>query len=179
LRKLSEANLIDSATLDRLVSLTHVLDGEGDKYEYMCRLAKSQGAHPILLLDGDKHEQVAKVREKHPDVPIVILDVGKEFEQLVPQANYIKAAAELCPPGVGPENVTAENYDKWEEHLDPIKRSKMFSKLVDRWLDEEFGVSLSKPRLMKKAIELTDATAIAREPFQDLIREMTNIAESL
>lgn len=59
LMKLKEAEQAGFGDLESLLSHTHFLDGEGGSYEYMCRLAKSQNAIPVLFIDGDITETVA------------------------------------------------------------------------------------------------------------------------
>lgn len=176
LKKLADAGKIDPAALDLLLSQTHILDGEGSSFEYMCRLAKSQNARPIVLIDGDKSRDVSKVKEKHPEVPIIILNPGEEFENLVPRAKYIEAASILLEDQIG--TITEANFKAWiqESQLPP---KMMFSKQIDRWLEDEYGLTLSKPSIMAKAIELTDAKEIVAEKFLELFEAMKKVGESI
>ncbi len=176
LKHLAGAAIIDEETLDKLLPQTHFLDGEGTKYEFMCRLAKSQQAHPVLFLDGDKIGEVNEFREKHPDVPVVVLEEGQELEDLVPREKYVEAASELA--GVSSDQMSFSAFKEWER--DNIKnRRLMFSKRVARWLEDEFSQNLSKPRLMIKAIEITPPDQIDAQPFIELIDGMKTVSEKL
>ena len=176
LKKLADAGKIDPAALDLLLSQTHILDGEGSSFEYMCRLAKSQNARPIVLIDGDKSRDVSKVKEKHPEVPIIILNTSEEFENLVPRAKYIEAASILLEDQSG--TITEANFEAWIQKSQ-LPSKMMFSKQIDRWLEDEHGRSLSKPGLMAKAIELTDAADIDADKFLDLFGAMKKVGELL
>ena len=82
--------VIAPETLETLLSQAHILDGEGSSFEYMCRLAKSQNAKPVVFLDGDKQADIVKINEKHPEVPVILLSSGIEFEQIVPRRSTFK-----------------------------------------------------------------------------------------
>jgi hypothetical protein len=80
--KLSKAGVLGFEKSIKLLSLAHFLDGDGDSYEYFCRLAKSHGTKVILFLDGDKRKRVeqSQVAEKHSDVEIILLPGREEFD---------------------------------------------------------------------------------------------------
>lgn len=174
LKKLAENGVVATEILEALLSQTHILDGEGSSFPYMCRLAKSQNAKPVVFLDGDKQADIVKIREKHPDVSVISLSEGIEFEQVVPRANYIRAAAEV----LGNENISEGAFVEWEKNAS-LRPSIMFSKRVERWLQDEFGKSLRKPLVMRRAIELTDISDIQTEPFKQLVESMRKAGETL
>lgn len=176
LNRLASVSIIDGDMLNELLPQTHFLDGEGAKYEYMCRLAKSQQAKPVLFLDGDKLNEIDKFKEMHPDVPIISLQKDQEFEDLVPQEIYIEAASMLVGGPTG--HAAVEAFKKWES--EKLTNSRlMFSKRVTRWIEDEFDHSPSKPTLMTKAIELTPPEKINSGPFLELIAGMKTVSEGL
>jgi predicted ATPase len=169
LNKLAEAGIINSETLNLLLSQSHFLDGEGASFEYMCRLAKFQNAKPVVFLDGDKLTDARNVRERHSDVPVVTLASGMEFEDLVPKSKYIQAAAEVLRDETG--KVDEATFLAWEQQA-RLRPTVMFSKRVERWLRDEFDLPLYKPQVMRKAIELTDVAEIQSKPFVQLFEAM-------
>ena len=175
LLKLAEAGIVDRSLLDVLLPQIHLLDGEGAKFEYMCRLAKSQRAQPVLFLDGDKSGELQKIREKHAEVPIILLPPGTEFEEVVPRSKYIDAAAELLDDNSG--RICEAAFSAWEAGRKP-RPTMMYSKRVERWLEDEFGRCLSKPRLMEKAIEITSPSEIVAAPFSELVMAMSTISRA-
>lgn len=175
IKKLTDANVQGFDDAAKLLSLSHFLDGMGDNYEFLCRLAKSQGTRVVLFLDGDKRKNVEqqKVRETHPDVPIILLRDREEFEQLVPVELYFNALAEeLGQPGTGKELI-----EKWQAWLKADqKRSRMvFSKQVWHWIDDSFeNDGMTKPAVMRKAVELAKAEEINAEPLKNLLAAIRN-----
>lgn len=169
LKKLSENDVIAAEKLDALLSQVHILDGEGSSFEYMCRLAKSQIAKPVVFLDGDKQVDVQKVNEKHPEVPVITLKSGAEFEDLIPKAKYIQAAAKILEDDTG--DICEAAFLEWENKT-ALRPSIMFSKRVERWLRDEFDKPLYKPLVMRMAIELTDVSEMQIEPFIRLFEVM-------
>jgi predicted ATP-dependent endonuclease of OLD family len=175
IKKLADSKAKGFEDSSKLLSLSHFLDGMGDNYEYLCRLAKSQGTRVVLFLDGDKRKMVEqqKLAEKHPDVPIILLPNRDEFEQLVPIDIYFDALAEqLGQAGTGKE--LKEQWQTWLAADD--KRSRMvFSKQVWHWLDDSFdGYTTRKPAVMRKAVELTNAEVINAEPLRELLTAIRN-----
>ena len=176
LKKLSESGGIASDILNTLLSQAHILDGEGSSFEYMCRLAKSHNAQPVVFLDGDKQDDIVKIREKHPEVPVIALSSGIEFEEIVPRAKYIQAAAEVLEDKSG--NLCESAFLEWENKAS-LRRSVMFSKRVERWLREEFEKPLYKPLVMRRAIEMTDIAEILTESFLLLFEAMRKVGDTL
>ncbi len=176
LKKLSDNGVIAAETLETLLPQTHILDGEGSSCEYMCRLAKSQNAKPVVFLDGDKHADVENIIEKHPEVPIVALATGVEFEEIVPKEKYIQAVADVLADESG--NISEAVFLEWEKNAD-LRPSVMFSKRVERWLRDEFDKPLYKPLVMRKAIDLTDVSEIHTSPFEQLVEAMRQVGDKL
>ena len=176
LKKLSDNGVIAAETLDMLLSQSHILDGEGSSFEYMCRLAKSQNAKPVVFLDGDKQAEVQKVKDKHPEVPVIALATGAEFEDLVPKAKYIQAAAGVLGDDSG--DISEASFFEWERTAS-LRPSVMFSKRVERWLRDAFDKPLYKPLVMRRAIELTDILDVTTEPFEQLFEAMRQVGNTL
>ncbi len=176
LRKLSDSGEINSELLDVLLSQAHFLDGEGSSFEYMCRLAKSQNAMPLVFLDGDKHSDILKIKDKHAEVPVIALPKNSEFEEVVPRAKYIQAAAVVLEDASG--QISESAFVEWESKSS-LRPSVMFSKRVERWLRDEFDKPLYKPLVMRKAIELTEPHEIYKEPFIQLVEAMRTLGDAL
>jgi predicted ATP-dependent endonuclease of OLD family len=172
LRRLNESEVNGFEDVPKVLGLVHLLDGCGDEFEYLCRLAKSQGTKPIIFLDGDKHKRVPKLRTQHSDVPVIQLTDNEEFEQLVPTEVYFEALRLVTAEFVEIDNekLTADCFRDWETTV-KLAPQMAFSKKIDRWLGDAFGISLEKPRTMKRALEIVDPNQINPEPFKRLIFE--------
>jgi hypothetical protein len=155
--------------LDLLLSQSHFLDGNGSSFEYMCRLATSQGARPIIFLDGDKQRDVARIRRETNDVPVITFAAGKEFEDAVPRESYISAVAKIL--GEGAADITVERFDKWLTSA-ALRPTVLFSKQVERWLRDAFDKPLNKPMVMEEALRQTPPETIPQEPFVSLLDAM-------
>ena len=173
IKKLTDAKAQGFEDSAKLLSLSHFLDGMGDNYEFLCRLAKSQGTRVILFLDGDKRKAVEqhKVAEKHPDVPIVFLPSRDEFEQLVPVDLYFEALAEELGQ-IGNGKLLKDQWQVWLA-ADEKRSRKAFSKQVWHWIDDTFDdYTTTKPAVMRKAVELTKAELVNAEPLRNLLAEI-------
>lgn len=170
LKKVADAGIPGFDKAARLLSLSHFLDGMGDSFEFLCRLAKSQGTRVVLFLDGDKQKvlQQQKFQETHPDVPIILLPNKDEFEQLVPSEIYFDALAEeLGDKGRGAE-FKAE-CEAWVA-ADEKRARRAFSKKVWGWVEEKFeDATATKQTVMRKAVELTPPDKINSQPLRDLL----------
>ena len=169
LERLKETSPKGFENLDEVLSHAHFLDGQGDSYEYLCRLAKSQGARPVILVDGDKVKSLKSVVEKHSDVVGIHLDAGTEFEDVVPAGIYIQAVAAVLQVQTG--EVSLAGFERWAVGQ---PRKLPFSKMVERWLQDDFdGKALHKPTVMRAAIGLTDASGFRQvETFRRLVAAM-------
>lgn len=159
--------------VDTVLSDIHFLDGTGDQYEYMVRLAKSQRAKPIIFLDGDKSGSLKKTRDQHPEVPIILLSDGQEFEDLVPKSAYIAAVAKVHPDRPG---ITLEAYEAWLTGK-KFKTTLMFSKRVQRWLEDEFDVEPKKPLIMEHAVRDVEIESVITGPLKALLDAMRKLLE--
>jgi ABC-type transport system involved in cytochrome c biogenesis ATPase subunit len=170
IRKLTDSKIDGFEDSVKLLSLSHFLDGMGDSYEFLCRLAKSQGTRVVLFLDGDKSRKVEqqKIAKVHPDVPLILLKNRDEFEQLLPVEIYFDALAdELGQTGKGKEML--EQFQEWLKS-DEARLRIVFSKQVWRWIDDTFGDHcISKPSVMRKAVELAKSEQINAEPLRRLL----------
>jgi predicted ATP-dependent endonuclease of OLD family len=181
LEKFKLAGIEGFQDFEEILSQSHFLEGGGDSFEYLCRLAKSQGAKPVIFLDGDKSKGsssrlMKKVREDHKDVPVVMLPEGEEFEQIVPAERYIEAIAMDLEDVSG--RMTTADFDEWKVKQPHYER-KAYSKLVEEWIRVEFDERLNKPRVMQKAVEITEAVNILPDRFRDLLAEMRKLGNLL
>ena len=94
--RLAEARVAGFEDAKKLLAHACILDGHGDRFEYLCKVATAQGAHPIVFLDGDKRRRVeqSKFAEKCPLVPLILLDPKTEFEELIPTGSYFQGLAD-------------------------------------------------------------------------------------
>ena len=150
-----------------LLSQAHFLDGEGSSFEYMCRLALSQNASPVIFVDGDKLSEVEMIRGKHPDVPILHLEAGTEFEQIVPEEKYIQAVS--ISLNDHSQKITIEYFDLWRAEQ---SKSRAFSKQIRRWIEDISDKPLYKPLIMEKAIEIAGIDLINPDVFRRLVAAM-------
>lgn len=176
IQKLTDAGMLDREAVDALLAQTHIVDGEGSGIEQMCRLARSQNAHPIVFHDGDNEHEVKEIRKKHDDVPVIVLQKGTEFEDLVPKPTYVAAAVELAKErGI---TATGDEFDQWEVERAPHEK-EFTSKRVERWLKETHGIKLSKPLVMQKAIEISEPAAINPQNIVELFGAMQQVSTRL
>lgn len=174
LERLCDSNILGFEEIQTILPMIHFLDGQGDNYERKCRLAKSQRSKVIIFVDGDKIRQVEqhKVREKHPDVPVVHLPHGQELENLVSENVYFKALSEC----LGVETINSRAFKEWEKN-ENFAKQMMFTKRIDRWLQEQFpDTRYVKWVVMRRAIELEDLSQMNVAPLRQLVQ---NIVEML
>lgn len=169
IEKLASAKLPGFTDSKKLLSLAYFLNGMGDNFEYLCRIAEAQGTQVILFLDGDKRKvlEQQKIEQKHPRAKIILLDGNEEFEQLVPIETYFKALSdELKVPDASQLQKGWEVWTKKEP-----KRGKMsFSKQVSHWFEEEYpDLPYRKQAVMRKALELASVEQINAKPFSMLL----------
>lgn len=175
LKRLSEDEVEGFQRFNERASLIHLVDGQGDTFEFWCRLAKSQRSKPIIFVDGDKIRRVEqqKIREKHPDVPVIHFEKGIEFEQLVPKGRYFEALSQILDMVID-----SEQFDKWESQQN-LPLEMMFTKRIDKWLETKHEISFSKPEVMRKAVELTDISEMHLEPIKQLVKHIEKLAHEL
>lgn len=159
--------------LELVLSQSHFLDGQGDSYEYMVRLAKSQNVLPIVFLDGDKRHDPSEVRKKHPEVPVITLPEKMEIEDLIPQSRYFEAMIEVLK--LNSLEATETAFETWLQTAGPVSL-KMFTKRIERWLVDQFDVSLDKARVLRRAVELCVVEDIKCKELYDLQNEMFRLA---
>jgi uncharacterized short protein YbdD (DUF466 family) len=171
LEKLRVAGVSGCQDVIELLGQIHFLDGEGDNYSHMIRLSKSQNAKPILFLDGDK--SVEQVRKDHPDVPIVVLPPDKEFENLIPEDDYLDAVPKVYPDA---SNTNKESFHSYVGKCG-FGAKLLLSKRVERWLEDICGIRSPKKHLiMERAIE---GVAVEKIQTEKLVELITNIRASL
>jgi hypothetical protein len=106
--------------------------------------------------------------ETHPDVPIIFLPGNSEFEQLVPVATYFNALSLELSKGID-GTVLKEECEKWIK-TDEKHSRRAFSKQIWGWLDDSYeDHTLTKPSVMRKAVELVKPDDINAQPLKDLL----------
>ena len=148
--------------------------GYGEFYKWL-RVAQGNGVLPILLYDGDKESDAQEMDNDHPDVFVLWFDKDTEFEDIVPRTTYFQALAEIVP---GNHNITKDEFEKWQSNAN-LPRQMMFTKRVERWLNDEFGTSLDKPQVMAKAIELVELDKLCMNTIDKLIDEIRKTSKKL
>lgn len=171
LKKLMDQKVAGFEDTERLLSQTHILNGMGDKFTFMCELAKSQGAKPILFLDGDKKRRLRekKVAEQLSGVPTITLDDGKEFEQLLSDDTYFRAIANYLGDTSGDINPVA--FRTWEQS-ETLPTQMVFTKRVNRWLESKSLPDLDKVAVIRRAIAASDVANIDTSPLLELVKQM-------
>lgn len=166
-KKLMDGGVKGFEDVEDLLAQIHFLDGIGDQCEYMCRLAKSQNALPVIFLDGDKADLSDKIKTAHSDAEVVMLEAGKEFEDLVPLEAYISATAKCYPDHE--EQITPQRLQDWLQ-AEPRFKKKMRSKQIENWIDDTLEIErLNKPVVMQQAIADVAVADIAVEKLRDLL----------
>ena len=174
LAKLSREKAIGFEKAEQLLSQTHILGGMGDSFAFMCQLAKSQGAHPVVFLDGDKKRHLKKfgLEKAHADVPVITLDDGKEFEELIPEEVYFQAVAKVLDESS--DRVSSSTFRQWEQSTD-LPKGMVFTKRVNRWLGELSLPELNKAAVIRLAIELAKVQHVETRPLLELIEHLTRL----
>ena len=167
--------------LEILYGQIHIVCAEGySEIHKWVKLAKTQGSQPIVFMDGDHYSEVeGKLREKHSEVPIIHMDDGKDFEEIVSKRAYFAAVAD----SIGTcEGVSDEDLRRWynEWLKEPSGHQiDMFGNRVKKWTEDVFGRSLSKPKVMQRAIEVAELDEIDLEKIGELTRAIRNLAQRL
>jgi predicted ATP-dependent endonuclease of OLD family len=172
LKRFIEESVEGFEDLRKLLPLCHFIDGQGDSFEYWCRLAKSQKSRPIIFVDGDKIRRVKQERleEKHPDVPVITLNDGQEFEEVVDRETYFNALKVISR-----KSISTQDFNEWNERS-TFPKQMMFSKKVDRWLQDTYqDFVYDKAEVMKKAIETANLSGLNKEPFLKLVGAISEV----
>lgn len=153
----------------------HIVDGSGDSWEYLCRVAKSFGTKPIVFLDGDKRgARLDKLKANHPDVPIVLCNGRHEFEDIVPKAVYFDALQRAWRDvnETATKGITPADFEEWEKTAG-LPEKMAFTKRVARWLESQFDdISPDKPLVMKIALQIVKPADVQTETLRELVVEM-------
>lgn len=159
-----------------LLPQVHFLDGCGDSFDQLCKVAISQGTRPVVYLDGDKAgSRLNKLRTRFPDVPIVLLEGRSEFEEIVSSEAYFEALIAVMREF--DERAEAElRKDKFEEWSagQSLPPQMAFSKRVDRWVEDVLGISVEKPRVMKQALLNVPIAEVRTESLLELVNQIRN-----
>lgn len=190
LLKLCDADKDGFGNVRGLIDQFHLINGDGDSFDKLCRFADAQDSTPVILLDGDKKARLRELRklEWWERIPVIELPDGIEFEQIVPRQKYFDAlrsvhGEDIVADGNDPAIVlSTSKFDEWLGGLPEHEstRKKMFSKQIEEWV-KSVGLRLNKPRVMLRAVELTDvnelhADCIAR--LKDLCAKISELARA-
>jgi predicted ATP-dependent endonuclease of OLD family len=163
LTKLGAANLRGFEHIGELLDACHIVCSGGDNVIHLCKLVSDQNAKPVVFLDGDKVSIARRLREARQDVAVVELSPGREFEDLVPKEQYISAlTAQLNAHEVDTAQLTDDDFDAWWGEAQLPERM-MFSKRVERWVQDRVGCSYNKHAVMEAAIAATPVDEIDSE----------------
>lgn len=176
LERLRRAEVEGFGDVNTLLSQVHFLDGCGDSFDRHCQLAVSQGTKPVVFLDGDKAgSRLNKLRRKCPEVPIVLLEGREEFEELVsPEAYFASLSgvmAEFSEDAV--ESLTQDRFEAWEKDAN-LPAQMVFSKRIDRWVEDAIGLSVEKPLVMKNVLTDVPVTEVKTGPLKELVDTIRN-----
>ena len=107
----------------------------------------------------------------NPDVDVVLLPGSTEFEEIIPQAEYIQALANFLGDATG--TLTEMEFNEWAVS----QHKRAFSKQIERWVDDttDLGRQYKKPLVMQKAVEEVGVDLIDPKPFQELMKAMRNL----
>tara|TARA_R110002072_G_scaffold303069_1_gene492593 strand:+ start:82781 stop:84472 length:1692 start_codon:yes stop_codon:yes gene_type:complete len=161
--------------VERLLANCHFVNGGGDSFDKLARVATSQGSSPIIFLDGDKQRRSRNLpnTEALNGVPVVELSEGLELEDIVPREDYLRAVAETHE--LDTEKITPDAFAKWktDTELPSYFAQKMFTKQIDDWLVAEFQSYLSKPKAMEQAARVVDLSKVSEiAAFHNLLLEV-------
>ena len=173
LRRLANENISGFESVLELLSLTHVVDGHGDKFDKWCGMAESQGSKAVAFVDGDKQQRVVQFKQQYPDIPIIELPPNTEFEEIVPREGYFSSLA-----AVYGDDLTVASFDEWlNKNKQHTKR--LFSKRIERWLDDEFpSLSYDKDEVMKHVTENAPLAQFRLDELRELVNAMRKVANS-
>lgn len=183
LGRLQEGNVTGFEDVKLCLSQAHFLDGCGDSFERLCKMAKSQGAKPIVFLDSDKRgSRTNKLVKDHAEIPLIFIDdqEQKEFEQIIPEDDFFNALYQVLSEYEDFEQgkMTAQAFHEWNDQSELHERM-MFTKRVGRWLQDKFdGISYEKPLVMKKALQSVKLEKIKTKPLKELLREIRKLLKS-
>lgn len=154
-----------------LLPLLHILDGSGDKFDKLCKVAISQGTRPVVFLDGDKKGQrLNSITNALPNVPVVLLEGSMEFEEIIPTDVYVNSLAEVMSEYYdnAVNDFTIVKFEAWNEGAN-LPQQMAFSKRIDRWVEETTGLSVEKPRVMKHALSSVNVDDVKLDELKELL----------
>ena len=157
-----------------LLSQVHFLDGCGDSFDQLCKVAISQGTKPVVFLDGDKAgSRLSKLKTRFPEVPIILLDGRSEFEEIVSKEAYFEALNAVMQEfdERAEKALRKESFDEWSEGRS-LPSQMAFSKRVNLWVEQVLGLSVEKPRVMKQALINVPIADVHTEPLLELVNQI-------
>jgi len=186
--KLCDAGYDGFENVRGLIDQFHLINGDGDSFDKLCRFAEAQDSTPVVLLDGDKKARLRELRklEWWDRIPVIELPDGIEFEQIVPREKYFDALQAVHGEDVVADDndptivLSISKFDEWLNALPEreLTRKKMFSKQVEEWM-KSIGVRLNKPRVMLQAVEITDVNQLHADcipRLKDLLAKISQLA---
>lgn len=166
LRKLDAQGVDGFQGISTLLEASHFVCGWGSSILYYCKLARDQNGRPVAFLDGDKRREAEELKRNR--ISTIELARDSEFEDIVPPERYIAAVAEEAAAlEISAERLTSDDYQVWHAAA-RLPDRMMFSKRIERWVEEITGGSLSKHSVMERAINLTPAAEIETSKLREL-----------
>lgn len=181
LRRLHEINQPGFEQVQDVLDGIHFINGGGDSFDKLARLAKSQGSKPILFLDGDKNQRLRALGKQEflENVPILELPPGKELEDEFPLDCYLNSIAETHQ--LPHDQVTSGAFNQWK--ADPKRpeylQRKLLSKQIEDWLVDVFETNLSKPLAIEHAASRVDLATLDSSLVEMLRRLCQEVARLL
>jgi hypothetical protein len=174
--RLSEGGVAGFEDAPELFRYVHLIDGTGDGFRRMARMAASHGVDVLVLLDSDKESQAKRLSEEYPDIRVQILPKPMEFEDLVHHEAYIRALAELArekrEPGEPEVSPTVADFKAWENSAE-LADAMLFRKRVEGWVRAQFPhLRFNKISVMRRAAEIAKAEEIQAEPLVRLVDQI-------
>jgi len=176
LKRLWEKKIAGFELVDKILPQVHFLDGCGDSFDQLCKLAISHGTKPVVFLDGDKAgSRLNKLRSRFPQVPIVLLEGASEFEEIVPMPNYIEALRNVMSEfhDDADKQLTEESFTLWENE-NQLPQQMAFTKRIDRWVQDTIGLSVEKPRVMKEVLRVVPVEKVKYTKIAELVDRLVS-----
>jgi energy-coupling factor transporter ATP-binding protein EcfA2 len=173
MRRMAKSGRPEFEDLDRILGSCHLLNGAGDNFALICKVAQSHDAGLVIFLDGDKRRKVVQLGVDKLGVEIVFTSGESEFEELVPAEDYVRAIYSLQKV-----EMPADALDRlaaWVEG-NPRRSKQAFSKRVEFWVRETCDVLFpSKPDIMLEAIARVDPARVVVQPLIELLEAIRRV----
>lgn len=170
LERLWKGDVEGFGDVGELLSQVHFLDGCGDSFDLLCKVAISNGTKPVVFLDGDKAgSRLNKITKQCPNVPIVLLEGQSEFEEIVTREVFFEALRTVMAEFSSDVSALTEaNFEEWQG-TKKLPEKLAFSKRVDQWVHATICLGIEKPLVMKKALQDTPLDSLENTKLLELV----------